>query len=325
MESLVAKPFPPSRIDADSGVGASRGRTLALAVLLVTIVAGLLTLASYSRQQLEQTPVASDEGDPVYLPDTRFLQLASLGYDNALADVLWFRTIDYFGRQFRGSRLYPWLARMCDIVTDLDPRAKHVYQFGGFILPWEAQLPDEGIRLLQKGVAQFPDSWELQYFLGFNLYYFKDDIQAALPHLQKAAEQPGASPFVSHLAAALATQRLGPEAAREFLEGLRDSGSAGGMESVIRERLQEVRLTEEVGQLNHIVDAYRAQSGREPTSLDDLVAAKMLTAVPHDPFGHPYVYDADKREVRSSSGRRGLRMYDSDKRRQVLSGASYKD
>lgn len=325
MESLVAKPFPPSRIDADSGVDASRRRVAALGVLLAAVVAGLLALASYSSRQLEQTPAASLEGDPVYLPDTRFLQLASLGYDNALADVLWFRTIDYFGRQFRGSRLYPWLARMCDVVTDLDPRAKHVYQFGGFILPWEAQLPDEGIRLLQKGVAQFPDSWELQYFLGFNLYYFKDDIEAALPHLQKAAAQPDAHPFVTHLAASLATQGLGPEAARGFLEGLRDSGSAGGMESVIRERLQEVRLTEEIAQLNRAVEAYRTKSGREPSSLDDLVAANLLTAIPNDPFGHPYVYDGDKREVRSSSGRRGLRVYDSEKRRQVLRGESYKD
>src|SRR6185295_6019221 len=110
---------------------------------------------------------------------------------------------------------------------------------------WEAQMPDDGIRLLRKGVEQFPDSWELQYFLGFNLYYFKEDLEAALPHLRRASELPGVHPYVTHLAAALATQGLGADAAREFLEGLRVSGAGGGMDSVIRERLQDVTLTED--------------------------------------------------------------------------------
>src|SRR5215510_12440046 len=58
----------------------------------------------------------------VYVPDAHLLRPMALGYNNVLADLLWFRTISYFGEHYRGNRQYPWLARMCDLVTDLDPR-----------------------------------------------------------------------------------------------------------------------------------------------------------------------------------------------------------
>ena len=185
----------------------------------------------------------------MYLPDVRFLRLPRSATKNALADILWFRTIDYFGKHFRGDRLYPWLARMCDAVTELDPRAVHVYSFAGFILTWEAQNPDDGIRLLEKGVAQFPDSWQLHYYLGFSRFYFKNDLEGAVPHLRRAAELPGTHPYVTRLAAMLYSQQYGTGMAREFLEELRDSGGAGGMESVIGERLKDVEFSEDVARL----------------------------------------------------------------------------
>ena len=327
MEPLVAKQFRPARItDAESGLDASgRWRRLGAAITTALIVASLLALARYSNSQLTLSATETAEEEPVYMPDTRFLSLASMGYHNALADVLWFRTIDYFGKHFRGNRSYPWLARMCDVVTDLDPRAQHVYRFAGFILPWEAQTPDDGIRLLQKGVAQFPDSWQLQYNLGFTLYYFKDDAEGALRHLRAATELPDVHPYVAHLAATLAAQRFGADTAREFLEQLRESGGAGGMDGLISERLKDVELTGHLQQLEEAVNHYRERFGREPAGLDDLVSAGILSALPVEPFGNTYVYDGETREVRSSSGRRPLRLYDSARRQKLLSGGDYRE
>lgn len=197
MESLVAKRYA-SRL-GDPSVDASRPsrwRTAGMAAAVAFLIAGLGAAVTYSSRQLATTEeVTAAEQEPVYLPDVRFLNLASLGYRNALADVLWFRTINYFGKHFRSDRLYPWLAQMCDLVTDLDPRSKHVYLFAGFLLPWEAQLPDAGVRMLEKGAAQFPDTWEMHYYLGFTLYFFKDDVAGALPHLRpRRPSCPGTHP-----------------------------------------------------------------------------------------------------------------------------------
>ena len=329
MDSLVAKHFPAPPLGKTGADVAERHRWRGLlgAAGVVAAVVVLLALGAYSSGQLDAEPVAAvtAEAEPVYLPDVRFLRLASLGYQNALADILWFRTIDYFGKHFRGDRLYPWLARMCDAVTDLDPRAQHVYSFAGFILTWEAQTPDDGIRLLEKGVAQFPDSWQLHYYLGFTRFYFKDDVEGAVPHLRRAAELPGTHPYVSRLAAMLYTQHYGTDMAREFLEELRDSGGAGGMESVIGERLKDVEFSEHVTMLEDGVRRYRERFGRDPAALDELVSAGIVAALPVEPFGYAYVYEPTLGSVHSSSGRRPLRAYDSLRRQQVRGGQNFRD
>jgi hypothetical protein len=324
MQSAVAKPFPSASASTPGQPARLRSLLALLGVLLA--VAALVGIGCFANARLygNQAEVQAQQ-EPVYLPNVRFLRLAALGYDNALADVLWFRTINYFGKHFRGDRLYPWLARMCDLVTDLDPSAEHVYRFAGFVLPWEAQLPDEGIRLLQKGVTHFPDSWQLHFYLGFNLFYFKDDAEGALPHIRRAAELPGADPYVSRFGAMLYSQQYGTAMARDFLEELRRSGGAGGMEQVIDERLRDIELSEHIALLEDGVRRYRERHGREPARLDDLVSGGVINAVPVEPFGHAYEYVAASGEVHSTSGRRPLRVYDSERRRQVLRGENYRD
>lgn len=327
MDSAIAKRAVPRGVAATGhDARPPRLRSALTVVALVALAGGLVALASVASQRLHDAPAAvTPEVEPVYLPDIRFLRFASLGYRNALADVLWFRTINYFGKHFHGDRLYPWLARMCDIVTDLDPGAEHVYRFAGFILPWEAQLPDEGIRMLEKGVRQFPDSWQLTFYLGFSRFYFKDDVEGALPYVKHAATLPDAHPFVARFAATLYSQQHGPETAREFLEELRDSGGAGGMELVIDERLREIELSRHIVALEAAVDAHRQRFGSTPTSLEDLVRTGLIESIPTSPFGDGYVYDAGGDEVRTKSGRRPLRLYESAKRRQILAGEDYKD
>ncbi len=74
-----------------------------------------------------------------------------------------------------------------DPVTDLDPNADYVYRFAGVILPWEANQADDGIRLLEKGVRNVPDSWLMHFWLGFNYYFFKSDTRVR--HATWAAPQ----------------------------------------------------------------------------------------------------------------------------------------
>jgi len=159
-------------------------KTVAWLLIGITLGAATLWLSTALDRDLS---ARTDVAELVYLPPTRFLRAVSLGYEEALANVLWFRTISYFGGHYQSDRIYPWLAAMCNAVTDLDPRAEHVYRFGGVILPWEADRIDDGIALLEKGVHNMPDSWQLQYMLGFSYYFFSDDLSAASRALRTAS------------------------------------------------------------------------------------------------------------------------------------------
>jgi hypothetical protein len=282
-------------------------------------LAALVTVAAAAHLRLSEPPPARDAAaELVYLPDARLLRPLGLGYDNVLADVLWFRTIDYFGRHYESDRLYPWLAKMCDIVTDLDPRAEHVYRFAGVVLPWEANEVDEGIQLLEKGLRTFPESWMLHYYLGMNHYFFKDEYGVAAEHLRRAAELPGAPPAVAGIAAVLHAEQHGPETTLEFLREMYRQAGSEQMREVIARSLQDAQLAVDVKRLEALVATYRERFGQAPATLEALVAAGLLRGTPPDPFGGVYEIDPATGAVRSSTGRTPRHLRESPGRRRRL-------
>lgn len=296
-------------------------RSLLWLSALALLGAGVATTARH----LDRRAPAADLAQPIYLPQAQYLQPMALGWRNALADVLWFRTISYFGQHYRSDRTYPWLAHMCDLVTDLDPRAEHVYRFAGVILPWEANQVDAGIRLLEKGLRQFPESWQLHYHLGFHHYFFKNDNDAALSHLREAMALPGAHPAVARLAAVLATEQYGPETTLAFLDAMRRDVDSGDVREVVVEHMREARLAADLERLRVAVQTYRERTGALPPSLLALVEAGVLDGIPEDPFGGRYELDPGTGAVRSDTGRVPSQLHTSRIRHRALQGESVRD
>lgn len=296
-----------------STIGRGFGFFAALAACGATI--------AFSLPRLEAGTAGAETGsEPVYLPKADYLRLISLGYDNVLADVLWFRTISYFGKHYRSDRAYPWLAHMCDLVTDLDPKAEHVYRFAGMLLPWEANEAEAGIRLLEKGTKVFPDSWLLYYWTGFNYYFFLDDLGTAADYLARAARLPDAHPSVAKLAALLASKHYGPEATLGFLSDLKGDLYTDEMREVVDTHMREARLAADLEVLNRAVDAHRERHGAPPESLAALVDDGTLEAIPADPFGGVYEINAETGKVRSSTGHKVSALYKSRLRQKMLGG-----
>lgn len=288
--------------------------TAALAITLIAVIdyASSVLEAPGSRPALN--------AQFVYVPDPRLLRALSLGHTGALADLLWFRTISYFGDHYYSDRLYPWLFRMCDVVTDLDPKALHVYRFAGVILPWEANRPDDGIALLEKGLQHFPDSWYLHWLVGFNYYFFKDDLQNASDHLRRAAELPGTHPYVSRLAAIVYAHGHDPAAAESFLVDLERSTQDDEMRGVISLRLGELKLGRDIETLATAIDTYQRQVGTPPADLETLVDSGVLAQLPEEPFGGRYQLDPNTGKISTTSGHAPLKLYESKARQEYRKG-----
>lgn len=288
------------------GVRVYRGAAgLAAVGLLGVVVAG-------SSARLQYAAPASRAAGVVYLPDARLLRPLVLGYDNVLANLLWFRTISYFGGHFETDRAYPWLARMCDLVTDLDPRAEHVYRFAGLILPWEANEVDEGIRLLEKGVRNLPDAWQLHYYLGMTLYFFRDDPDAAAEELGTAARIPGAPPLVARLAAVMYGRRSNPATTVQFLRELLKNAESEQMRQVLTSSLADAEFRAASSAIEAAVDEYRRQVGALLPSIDALFARGIVRGqLPPDPYGGRWEVDQTTGRIRSSSGRAPRELHES--------------
>jgi hypothetical protein len=242
----------------------------------------------------------------------------SLGYQRALADVLWFRAISYFGHHYRSDGVYRWLANLCDAVTDLDPQAEHAYAFGGVILPWEASQVDEGITLLEKGVRNLPDSWRLQYLLGFNYYFFTGDLDAASRRLETAARVPGAPAFLGPLAATVQASHYGPDDAIAFLAELERADPRGEAAGVVRKRRLELTLARDIDALGRALSEFARRYGRPAQHLDELVATGVVSEIPAEPFGGQYILEPTSGEVRTTSGHKPVRMGSSAMRERTL-------
>jgi hypothetical protein len=291
---------------------------VAAGVAAVGLLGVVVTATSVRLQAL--APESSGAAEVVYLPDARLLRPLVLGYDNVLANVLWFRTISYFGGHYEGDRQYPWLARMCDLVTDLDPRAEHVYRFAGLILPWEAKDVDEGIRLLEKGVHNLPDSWMLHYYLGMTHYFFKSDSDAAAEYLAKAARLPGAPPLVTRVAALMYGRRANPGTTVQFLRELLKNADSDQMREVLTRSLEDAEFRATAAALQPVVEAYQKQFGSLPPSMDAIFERGILRGeLPKDPFGGKWEIDQSTGALRSSTGRVPRELHEStavQKRRQ---------
>lgn len=269
----------------------------------LAVLGALGAVVATAATRLEQAAAEDTRAELVYLPDADLLRPLVLGYDQVLADVLWFRTISYFGQHYGTDRAYPWLARMCDLVTDLDPRAEHVYRFAGVILAWEAGEIDEAIRLLEKGVHALPGSWLLHYQLGIVRYFFKQDYGGAARELAQAAALPGAPPSVARMAAVLHAKQHGAQTTVQFLRELLGRADSEQLREVIQESLRDAEVASDLERLGALVATYRARVGRLPDSLTTLVAAGLLRGVPPDPYGGVYQIDPATGAVRSSTGR----------------------
>jgi hypothetical protein len=173
---------------------------------------------SLSSIQAENTIKHSSEREVLYMPNGQALSVVSIGYRNSLAHLLWFTTVDYFGRHYASDKNYQWLGHMCDLVTTLSPRLPHVYQFCSNMLSWEANTPQRSIPILAKAMQNLPNDWRFPYLRGVTHMFFLKDTESASKDFLLAARLPGAHAIVKRLAAKTLASLETPETAVEFLD-----------------------------------------------------------------------------------------------------------
>ncbi len=264
----------------------------------------------YSRSLLFTSPLkqenASEYSPPLYLPKIEAVKATTLGYEHFVSTVLWFNTIHYFGSQFETKKAMPWFSHMCDLVTELNPKGRHVFEFCGTLVSWIAREPNRCIAILSKGIKHDPDYWRYYYLRGFTYWYFLEDLDTARKDFEFAAKLPDAPVFLSSLASRLISASGDVESAIAFLKASIKSTRDERAKNALKERIRLAYVTREIGVLEEIIKTYHNEQGHTPESLDDLLLKGYVKFFPHDPYGDPYQYDANTNEVFSLKGKKGL-------------------
>ncbi|MFN8392404.1 MAG: hypothetical protein U0136_19080 [Bdellovibrionota bacterium] len=284
-----------------------RGQGGGVAVALVALLLACSTIyVTRSRLDTFTSSYDSVEHPPLYLPEVRYVKLITLGYDGFASKLLWFQTINYFGRQFAAKHDYQWLGNMCELVTELDPNARHAFEFCGTLLSWVAKEPERSTALLTNAIEHDPQYWRYRYMRGFNYWYFLDRLDLAKEDFKRAAEIPNTPAFVASLASRLIAKDQGPGLARQFLEEMLANTSDPAAKQALARKLRQARLSESLALLTDAVTRFRESGGSYPDDLSQLVASGTIRAIPVEPFGGSFYFDKETQTVKTTSNKRGL-------------------
>jgi hypothetical protein len=131
--------------------------------LILALVLGCFLLATLSLQQLEA--VASSRGGDqqlLYLPNGKYMKLASLGQAPFLSDLVYLWAIQYYSNYSREDRFEFVEHVFSDVIAELDPHNVDPYWLGAMILSVEAG-DDDSQRLLRIVIDH--DIRMLEFFL----------------------------------------------------------------------------------------------------------------------------------------------------------------
>lgn len=244
---------------------------------------------------------------PYYLPNKSGLKYLSLGYNTFASKILWFNTLNYFGKRFQEKKDLPWLSTMCELVTSLDPQAKHYVEFCATALSWMAKDPEASIKILDEGIKADNTYWKYYYLRGFNYWYFLKKYDLAKKDLVQASQLKNAPSFIASLASRLLNQEEGPSIAREFLEQVLKTTEDEKIQLELSRRIKESILSEGLNKIKIATEYYYNTFKKIPSSIQELISLNFLNKAPVEPYGGEYLINQESGAVFTTSGRLGLK------------------
>lgn len=262
-------------------------RALAVGVLALLLASAVLG----ARARLEAAGGSRVPASLLYLPEGPFLRALALGHEETLADLLYIWAIQYYSNYEDASR-YDYLDQVfAGAITELDPRYIEPYLVGAMIMSIEAKDPRRALALFERGLERNPDSWELAYWAGWECYGVRD-YACARSYWASAAAMPKAPPQLIRLAARMLEREgdLGAALAeyRAILETTQDESTR----RIVAQWYERTRVRLDLRRSAEAVEAWRSRHGRCPPSLEALVGAGLIEAVPTNASGAPFHLDA---------------------------------
>jgi len=160
------------------------GSKVILIVVLIALIPAIVKLQMVIDPQRRQfqpgkgiSSVMTEVGsNPVILP-SQFVAGTVIGFREVVAGLLWIRANDFFH-----SGNYDAIIPLTRIITWLDPHQIDVYRVGAWHLAYnfvdsksraDYRLIVPAVKFLEEGIANNRDVWDLEFDLGFVIYYLK--------------------------------------------------------------------------------------------------------------------------------------------------------
>lgn len=208
-------------------------------VLFVAL--GSLCLAGAAWVRAAAPERQAQPGDELaYFPSGKMVRVASLGFDGLASDAAFLRAIQYYGEHRRTDRQYPYTKHLFDITTELDPKFVTPYLFGALVLADDTKQLDDAVALLERGMAEHPDNWELPFEAGFLTFVHARDHARAAEYFRRAIAAPGAPLYVRKFAAYSFSKAGSREASLALWHEILREADEPGLQEAARRYIEEL-------------------------------------------------------------------------------------
>lgn len=273
-----------------------------LVVLLFVLALAGLTGVVHRRVDERRAALPAADGLAV-LPTPRTLEWMSLGYREALADLVWVRALVLAGERL-GHTDAEVIERHVQAIATLAPRFHRPYLWGGITVIYggegriDRELVERAARIYRAGLQRFPESHELLYALGMLLMHqvgstpgYEEEEKRALAaegvDLVRKAAAHGADPLVRRYAATIITEHATQELAIQFLESQLGQAEDEEHRRLLRRKLGNLGGREAVERIERIREAFVAEQRRTapyvPDSLYAVIRAEGSPLAPTRP------------------------------------------
>lgn len=186
---------------------------------------------------------------------------------------------------------YKILAKVQVDASWLNPANEDNYYIASAVLPWNGQV-DAAQTILRRASLARPYDYQPAFYYAFNLIHFKGDAAGASEWLRKAAAKlpdDDERLIMENYAARWLDRTDDLELAIAVVESMAKQARRKDFRNYLLLRAQRLR---DLLALRKAADVFRRETGLSPKTLDQLVAAGLIPALPVDPFGFGFSLDA---------------------------------
>lgn len=254
-------------------------------LLPCVLIAGWAVHGTNKRLETRIVERAPD-GEVGVLPDGDVLRVLSLGYERAVADLFWIRTVYYVGDEHASAAKWPGAERLAQLVTDIDPHFDSAYVVMASVLSGLRMDPDAAIRLLEKGAAN-SDYWRIHFLLGFQYFMEKGEHTVAAKHIERAFAL-GGPPYLQFLISRLYSHGGDPSTGMQFIAARLQNEETPEVRARLQKRYADIWINRDLGLIDAAIESFRSARKRDPNTIAELVEAGFLASAPRDPKGGTY-------------------------------------
>ncbi len=216
----------------------------------------------------------------------------TFGFDNLIADWYWLNAIQFYGGGDPYGKYFQ-LTSMMDNVTIINPKFYYPYIFSLLVLPNE-NMSDQALSIGERGRKNFPDDWQIPYYMGAVYHIEKKDYQNAGKYLEIASQKKDVLPIAKLLAGIYYQKADQREIAYNIYQVILETSTDEYTKQRASLFLKQLELETF---LEDMAIEYKNKYGVFPNQLTDLVTKKILTEIPNSPLNRELIIDPNTGKV----------------------------